>query len=46
MGAVFYNLSPEELCDLMCGKPEEDVEDMDDGRSSIDKCGESSGRGD
>lgn len=24
MGAVFYDLSPEELCDLMCGKPEED----------------------
>lgn len=35
MGATFYNLTDEELCDLMCGVPEEDPEeDEDDGRSS------------
>lgn len=27
MGMVFENLTCEELCDLMCGKPEEDPED-------------------
>lgn len=27
MGAVFYDLTPEELCDLMCGVPEEDPEE-------------------
>lgn len=26
-GAVFYDLTPEELCDLMCGDPEEDYEE-------------------
>ena len=30
MGAVFYNLSPEELCDLMCGDPEENYEEEED----------------
>lgn len=30
MGAVFYNLTPEELCDLMCGRPEEDEDDGED----------------
>ena len=32
MGMVFYNLSLEDLCDLMCGKPEDDeeVEDKED----------------
>ena len=30
MGKAFYNLSCEELCDLMCGKPEEDYEDEED----------------
>lgn len=34
MGAVFYNLSPEELCDLICGDPEMDYEEEDDGISS------------
>ena len=34
MGAVFYDLTPEELCDLMCGDPEEDYEEEDDGISS------------
>ena len=29
MGAVFVDLTPEELCDLMCGNPEE--EDEEDG---------------
>ena len=24
MGMIFYNLTPEELCDLICGQPEED----------------------
>ena len=27
MGAVFENLSIEELCDLMCGAPEEEWEE-------------------
>ena len=26
MGMVFENLTDEELCDLMCGEPEEDDE--------------------
>ena len=26
-GAIFENLTEEELCDLMCGSPEEDEED-------------------
>lgn len=31
MGAEFFNLTPEELCDLMCGSPEEDpIEDEED----------------
>lgn len=24
MGKEFYNLTPEQLCDLMCGKPEKE----------------------
>lgn len=27
MGAVFYDLTPEELCDLMCGMPEKEEDD-------------------
>lgn len=27
MGKEFTNLTEEELCDLMCGKPEEDEEE-------------------
>ena len=27
MGAAFENLTPEQLCDLMCGKPEEVYDD-------------------
>lgn len=27
MGKTFYDLTDEELCDLMCGDPEEDYED-------------------
>lgn len=34
MGAVFYDLTPEELCDLMCGDPEEDYKEEDNGISS------------
>ena len=30
MGAVFENLTCEELCDLMCGKPEEEEYEMED----------------
>ena len=30
MGLVLYDLTPEELCDLMCGDPEEDWEDEED----------------
>lgn len=29
MEAEFTNLTEEELCDLMCGKPEEDEEEED-----------------
>ena len=27
MGKTFYDLTCEELCELMCGAPEEDCED-------------------
>jgi len=27
VGMIFENLTEEELCDLMCGKPEEDEEE-------------------
>lgn len=27
MGMEFYDLTPEELCELMCGDPEEDEEE-------------------
>lgn len=27
MGKTFYDLTDEELCELMCGAPEEDYED-------------------
>lgn len=27
MGATFYNLTDEELCELMCGGPEDDEEE-------------------
>ena len=27
MGKEFTNITQEELCDLMCGKPEDDYED-------------------
>ena len=27
MGAVFYDLTPEEMCELMCGRPEEEEEE-------------------
>lgn len=30
-GVVFENLTIEELCDLMCGEPEEEWEDDEDG---------------
>ena len=30
MGKTFENLTWEELCDLMCGKPEDDEEEEDD----------------
>ena len=30
MGAVFENLTCEELCDLMCGKPEDEEHEMED----------------
>lgn len=33
MGMTFYDLTPEELCDLMCGDLEEEQED-EDGESS------------
>lgn len=29
MGAIFYDLTPEELCDLMCGFEEEEDEPED-----------------
>ena len=33
MGMTFENLSFEDLCDLMCGIPEDDGEEAEDGRS-------------
>ena len=30
MGMEFTNLTEEDLCDLMCGKPEEDLEEDED----------------
>lgn len=30
MGATFYDLTDEELCDLMCGKPEDEFEDEEE----------------
>jgi len=30
MGKTFENLTWDDLCDLMCGGPEEDYEDEDD----------------
>ena len=38
MGLTLYNLSCEELCDLMCGKPEEDY-DMAKGNSKLTQRG-------
>lgn len=35
-GAVFYDLTPEELCDLMCGAPAEDEEEVDYAHSDND----------
>ena len=34
MGMEFTNLTEEELCDLMCGGPEEDKDDEEDERDS------------
>lgn len=34
MGMTFENLSCEDLCDLMCGIPEDDGEEEEDGDSS------------
>lgn len=39
MGAVFYDLTLEELCDLMCGSPEDDGEEAEDGISNEDILG-------
>lgn len=30
MGMVFENLTMEELCDLMCGKPEEEIYEQEE----------------
>ena len=35
MGLTFENLTLEELCDLMCGEPEEDYED-EEGTVEVD----------
>ena len=32
MGMIIINPTPEELCDLMCGKPEEDEEWVEEHR--------------
>lgn len=34
MGMVFENLTMDDLCDLMCGIPEDDGEEAKDGNSS------------
>lgn len=31
MDKVFYNLTGDELCDLMCGAPEEEQEELNSG---------------
>lgn len=38
MGKTFENLTPEQLCDLMCGKPEEDYECQSE-KSKVDTDG-------
>ena len=43
MGMEFENLTEEELCDLMCGKPEEDedeegTEEVDNGERQACSC--------
>lgn len=30
MGMIFNGLTPEELCDLMCGEPEEEKDEVED----------------
>ena len=32
MGMIFYDLTQEELCDLMCGEPEEEEDEDEDHR--------------
>lgn len=38
MGLTLENLTPEQLCDLMCGKPEEDYECQSE-KSKVDTGG-------
>ena len=33
MGKTFYDLTCEELCELMCGKPEEEEEEAEEEQS-------------
>lgn len=34
MGMTFENLSWDDLCDLMCGQPEDDGEEAEDGKGN------------
>lgn len=34
MGMTFENLTMEELCDLICGKPEDDIEEDEENANS------------
>ena len=39
MGATFENLTEEQLCDLMCGKPEEDYKCQYTKQKAVDTGG-------
>lgn len=41
MGMIFTGLSPEDICELMCGEPQKETED-EDGNQSIESEGFSS----
>lgn len=39
MGKEFYNLTDEELCELMCGGPEDDGEEQFEECDKVDRRG-------
>lgn len=42
MGATFENLTWDELCDLMCGEPEEEPEEDEDDGEGTEEMGDGS----